>query len=194
MDGFELFQLGRRLMKLGEQAIPEIGLHQMSAPTRAVIFDVFANPGSSISDITARVRFPQSQVSACVARLREAGAVETITDPADRRRTLVRPTQEALRRAEDRPPAEVDEALAGAIGSTDPVEIQRVQDALETLAGLLNPRDPRGDAEVVPGQAEIPATDTTGQKSRVERRPVGTRRADTPQGTPPGAPSDRRTG
>ncbi|MBL7498244.1 MarR family transcriptional regulator [Frankia sp. CNm7] len=150
MDGFELFQLGRRLMKLGEQAIPEIGLHQMSAPTRAVVFDVFGNPGSSISDITARVRFPQSQVSACVARLREAGAVETFTDPADRRRTLVRPTDEALRRAENRPPAEIDEALAGAIGSTDPAEIQRVKDALEALADLLGPRDPAGEVAAGP--------------------------------------------
>ncbi|MDT3440178.1 MULTISPECIES: MarR family transcriptional regulator [unclassified Pseudofrankia] len=146
MDGFELFQLGRRLMKLGEQAIPEVGLHQLSAPTRAVVFDVFGNPGSSISDITARVRFPQSQVSACVARLREAGVVEAVTDPADRRRTLVRPTAEALRRSQDRPPAEIDDALATAIGSTDPAEVQRVKDALETLAGLLAPRDPGGDA------------------------------------------------
>ncbi|ABW12659.1 transcriptional regulator, MarR family [Parafrankia sp. EAN1pec] len=147
MDGFELFQLGRRLMKLGEQAIPELGLRQLSAPTRAVVFDVFGNPGSSISDITARVKFPQSQVSACVARLREAGVVETVTDPADRRRTLVRPTAEALRRSQDRPPAQIDDALSGATGSTDPAEIQQLKDALTTLAALLDRRrpDPVGD-------------------------------------------------
>jgi DNA-binding MarR family transcriptional regulator len=137
MDGFELFQFGRRLMKLGEQAMPEAGFRQLSAPARAVLFDIVENPGSSISDVTARVGFQQSQVSACVARLREAGAVETIADPLDRRRTLVRLTDEAMQRANARPPAEIDTALAKAIGSTDPADIQRVKDVLTVLADLL---------------------------------------------------------
>lgn len=145
MDGFELFQLGRRLMKLGEQSIPEVGILRLSGPTRAIVFDVFENPGCSISEITARVEFPQSQVSACVARLREAGVFETISDPADRRRTLVRPTADALSRARDRPVAVIDRAIAEKIGTGDPVEIQRVKDALESLATLL--RADRSDAD-----------------------------------------------
>lgn len=156
MDGFELFQLGRRLMKLGEQAIPEMGLHRMSGPTRAVVFDVFGNPDSSISEITTRVRFPQSQVSACVARLREVGALETVSDPRDRRRTLVRPSAEALRRAQDRPSAPIDDTLAAAIGSTDPADIQRVRDALEVLAGLLDRREPAAGVPSDPGAADTP--------------------------------------
>src|SRR4051794_646123 len=75
MAGFELFMLGRKLMKLGEQAMPETGFRQLSAPARMVLFDIAENPDSSISDVTARVRFPQSQVSACVARLRDNGVV-----------------------------------------------------------------------------------------------------------------------
>ncbi|WP_106401062.1 MarR family winged helix-turn-helix transcriptional regulator [Actinocorallia populi] len=141
MDGFELFQLGRRLMKLGEQAMPELEFHRPSAPTRTILFDIADNPGSSISDVTARVHFPQSQVSACVARLRDAGVVETLTDPGDRRRTLVRLTAEALSYAQTRPPAEIDDALAAAINTDDPAEIQRVKEALDALAGLLRPRD-----------------------------------------------------
>jgi DNA-binding MarR family transcriptional regulator len=143
MDGFELFQLGRRLMKIGEQSIPEVGVLRLSGPTRAVVFDVFENPGSSISEITARVRFPQSQVSACVARLREAHVVETISDPKDRRRTLVRPTADAADRARHRPVAVIDHAISDAIGTSDPAEVQRVKRALEALADLLQ----RGQAD-----------------------------------------------
>lgn len=139
MDGFELFQLGRKLMRLGEQSMPEITFRHLSGPARTVVFDAFENPGSSISDITARVRFPQSQVSACVARLREAGVVTSFADPQDRRRTLVRPTDEALRRSHARPTAKIDTALAKAIGSTEPAELERVKDALEALAELLDP-------------------------------------------------------
>ncbi|GAA4984118.1 hypothetical protein GCM10023205_62630 [Yinghuangia aomiensis] len=141
MDGHELYHLGRTLMKLGEQSIPPMGIEGLSAPTRAIVSDIFENPGSSISDITARVRFPQSQVSACVARLRDAGAVETVTDPQDRRRTLVRPTAETLRRAKNRPPAAIDGAVAAAIGSTDPKEIARVHEALDRLREALRPRE-----------------------------------------------------
>ncbi|MBL7486580.1 MarR family transcriptional regulator [Frankia sp. AgB1.9] len=145
MDGFELFQLGRRLMKLGEQSIPEVGILRLSGPTRAIVFDVFENPGSSISEITARVEFPQSQVSACVARLREAEVFETVSDPADRRRTLVRPTASALNRSRDRPTAVIDQAIAERIGTSDPAEVQRVKDALDALATLL--RTDRSDAD-----------------------------------------------
>src|SRR5580693_7809367 len=54
-----------------------------------VLRDVFAHPGSSITDITARTGLPQSYVSESVARLRSQGILETSADPADRRRTLV---------------------------------------------------------------------------------------------------------
>ncbi|EFC86623.1 MarR family transcriptional regulator [Parafrankia sp. EUN1f] len=156
MDGFELFLLGRRLMKIGEQAIPEIGVLRLSGPTRAIVFDVFENPGSSISDITARVQFPQSQVSACVARLRQAGVVETDSDPQDRRRTLVRPTAEAKRRAHNRPAAVIDDALAKAMRSADSAAIERLKEMLEAVARLLDHTDggptppPTGDEEPAP--------------------------------------------
>lgn len=143
MDGFELFQLGRTLMKLGEQAMPETGFRQLSGPARTVLFDIAENPDSSISEITSRVRFPQSQVSACVTRLRDNGVVETAADPRDRRRTLVRLTAETLRRTGSRPVAEIDAALAGALGSTGPARIARVKHVLDDLVGLLYP--PEGE-------------------------------------------------
>jgi hypothetical protein len=59
-----------------------------------VLADVFAHPGSSISEITARTGMPQSHVSETVARLREQGTVESFPDPADRRRTRQRAAPE----------------------------------------------------------------------------------------------------
>ncbi|WP_337661715.1 hypothetical protein [Actinoalloteichus sp. AHMU CJ021] len=73
MDGFVLYLLGRRLMKLGEDAIPEGGFHGLPASARAILFDVIEHPGSSIGDITERTGFLQSQVSGAVARFRAEG-------------------------------------------------------------------------------------------------------------------------
>ncbi|MEX5713869.1 MarR family transcriptional regulator [Parafrankia sp. FMc6] len=142
MDGFELFQLGRTLMKLGEQAMPPGQFRQLSAPTRAVLFDIAENPDSSINDIAGRVRFPQSQVSVCVARLRDSGVVETVTDPLDRRKTLARLTAATLHRITDRPPAQIDAVLAEAVNSTDPTDVERAKHALAALADLLHTADP----------------------------------------------------
>ncbi|ROO87339.1 DNA-binding MarR family transcriptional regulator [Actinocorallia herbida] len=141
MDGFEVFHLGRKLMRLGEQSMPDPEFHRLGMLARTVLFDIAEHPGSSITDVTARVQLPQSQVSAYVSRLREVGAVEIVTDPGDRRRTLVRLTAEALARAEARPPAEIDTALTALIGTADPAEIQQAKDALKTLAALLRPRE-----------------------------------------------------
>src|SRR5260370_31507142 len=84
-------------MKLGEEAIPPSGFHQVPTSVRSVLVDVYEHPGSSVSEITARTGFPQSHVSASVTRLREAGALVTTTDPAHRRRTLVSPNPEVQR-------------------------------------------------------------------------------------------------
>jgi DNA-binding MarR family transcriptional regulator len=136
MNAFELYQLGRRLMKVGVRAMPDDEFSRLRGSTRAIVSDIFENPGSSISEVTARVDLPQSQVSACVAKLRDNDVVETVADPADGRRTLVRPTESALRRARSRPYLEIDGALADAIGD-DPTRLERARQALDTLADLL---------------------------------------------------------
>ena len=82
MNGLELFLLGRTLMKLGEEAMPPGGLDQMTPSVRSVLVDTFSNPGSSVSEITERTGFPQSHVSASIARLRG-----TLLTPGSRSRT-----------------------------------------------------------------------------------------------------------
>ena len=68
MKSTELFLLGRRLMKLGEQGLPGQGVNNS---VRLVLLDIAANPGSSISEIKARTAYPQSHVSTSVIKLRQ---------------------------------------------------------------------------------------------------------------------------
>jgi hypothetical protein len=115
VNGLELYLLGRRLMKLGVDAIPSSGFRELPASVRSVLVDALGHPGSSISDITARTGFPQSHVSASVAKLRELGALVTEVDPADRRRTLVQPGAGVMQRASQRTSVPVDATIAAAL-------------------------------------------------------------------------------
>ncbi len=143
MNGPELFLLGRKLMKLGEEATPSSsGWRRMPTSVRSVLVDAYEHPGSSISEITERTGFPQSHVSASVARLREAGALISTTDPADRRRTLVSPNPEVVRNVPHLEWTPVDAVLARAIQGGDPAEVPEAVAALELLARLLTPGDP----------------------------------------------------
>lgn len=130
----ELYLLGRKLMKLGEEALPPTRFRQLPGSVRSVLMDIFEHPGTSVTEITARTGFPQSAVSAAVSRLREAGGVVTVTDPADRRRTLVSPNPEVRRRIPALPWVPVDEVLAQAVGPDGAAEAVA---ALELLARLL---------------------------------------------------------
>ncbi|MCD0443166.1 MarR family transcriptional regulator [Glycomyces sp. A-F 0318] len=136
----ELALLGRTLMKLGEAAIPTEGLGAYGTSEQSVVIvaaDIRAHPGTPVKDVAARTGFPQSRVSACVARLREAGAVETDTDPADRRRTLIRPAAAVSARVAEVRAADADHVLAAAL--EDPDRLDEVKQALRLLAAHLGP-------------------------------------------------------
>ncbi|WP_328304689.1 MarR family transcriptional regulator (plasmid) [Streptomyces sp. NBC_00435] len=151
MDAIELFLLGRALMKIGEEALPEPpgGPGQYAGSTRSVVIvagDIAAHPDTTVGETAQRTGFPQSQVSTAVARLREAGSVETAPDPADRRRTLVRPAPGASARVAAVRAAgtsKVEEALARALGETEADSLPELTRALEVLARHLVIRDTR---------------------------------------------------
>jgi DNA-binding MarR family transcriptional regulator len=148
MDGVELFLLGRTLMKIGEDAMPEPegGTARYGGGLRSVLIvvsDLASHPGSAVGEIAARTGLPQSQVSTAVARLKEAGAVVTENDPADRRRLLVRQAPRPSDRMVQLRATTIDGALADALGDADPVAMKEVTDALDTLARHLSPRTPR---------------------------------------------------
>ncbi|GAA2563702.1 hypothetical protein GCM10010435_39780 [Winogradskya consettensis] len=143
MNGIDLFLLGRTLMKIGEEAIPAEGIATRSAPDRSVLIvasDIRDHPGTSVTQIADRTGFPQSQVSACTARLREAGAIEAEPDPADRRRQLLRAAAKPSARVTQIRATPIDDALAAALGTDDPQRLAEVTAALETLARNLTPR------------------------------------------------------
>ncbi|WP_229718565.1 MarR family transcriptional regulator [Nocardia jinanensis] len=142
MNGVELFLLGRTLMKIGEEAMPTEGLPGYSTSVRSVLIvasDIVENPGSAVGEIASRTSLPQSQVSGCVARLREAGAIVSEPDPADRRRVLIRQAPEASDRVDIVRSTTIDTALAAALGADDPDDVAGVVTALETLAQRLTP-------------------------------------------------------
>ncbi len=140
MDAVDVYLLGRRLMKIAEAAFPSDPTSvPLPSSVRMVLVDVSEHPGSSISEITARTGFPQSHVSASVARLREQGVLETRVDAADGRRTLVELADGFRDRRTGRRPVPVERALAAELGSSAPDELEPVFVALEVLAVRLIP-------------------------------------------------------
>ncbi|MET9699601.1 helix-turn-helix domain-containing protein [Streptomyces sp. NPDC006529] len=147
MNGVELFLLGRILMKIGEGAMPEpeggeLGHGGSVRSVLIVASDVSAHPDSAVGEIAARTGLPQSQVSTAVARLKEAGAVTTAPDPADRRRLLVRQAPQASARVAAVRSTTIEDALAAALEDPAPEQLREVADALDVLARHLSPRTP----------------------------------------------------
>ncbi|MFC9297987.1 MarR family transcriptional regulator [Streptomyces sp. NPDC057011] len=132
-------------MKLGEEALPEPpgGSGQYAGSTRSVVIvagDIAAHPDTTVGETAQRTGLPQSQVSGAVARLKEAGSVETAPDPADRRRTLVRQAPAASARVAAVRAAgssKVEAALARALGESEAQHLPEVAEALELLSHHL---------------------------------------------------------
>ena len=157
MNALDLIMLGRQLTKIGEEVLRDptdsagrdAGGHGeqpvpfMPTGPSLVLRDVFAHPGSSITDITARTGLPQSYVSESVARLRGQGILETSADPGDGRRTLVRVSAQHPRTVAAKGSASVDGALAAALGEPeDGPGVAEIITALAALAERLRPGSP----------------------------------------------------
>jgi DNA-binding MarR family transcriptional regulator len=149
VNGAELFRLGRRLIRLGVSALPPSYFSELPTSVRIVLLDVFENPRATIGQIAARTGFPQSHVSAAVARLREMGVLETEVDPVDRRRTLVEPSKAhiaEIRRAQaelDPVDSRIEAVLDERVGPGGSARLPEVMAALELLSSLLaGPADP----------------------------------------------------
>ncbi|WP_330350711.1 MarR family winged helix-turn-helix transcriptional regulator [Streptomyces sp. NBC_00582] len=129
-------------MKIGEEAIPTEGVGLRSTGTHSmliVLLDVYTHSDTTVGEIAARTGLPQSAVSGCVARLKEAGSVVTAPDPADRRRTLLRRNPGVSGRRAEVAATPVDSALAAALGTDDPERIADTIALLEQLAERLSP-------------------------------------------------------
>ncbi|WP_067698876.1 MarR family winged helix-turn-helix transcriptional regulator [Nocardia jejuensis] len=137
MNGVELFLLGRTLMKIGEQALPETGHRTGNRAVLVVLSDILEHADTTISEIATRTGLPQSAVSGAVSRLRETGSVVAEPDPADRRRTLLRRAGRLSTRVAEVRATTIDDALTRALGAGDPVALAEVTAALDTLSRHL---------------------------------------------------------
>jgi DNA-binding MarR family transcriptional regulator len=139
MDALELIQLGRQLVKIGEEAIRGGKTPALPNGPSLVLRDVFAYRDSSINDIASRTELPQSYVSESVARLRDQGLIETRVDAGDRRRTLVRVSSAHRRRVARKATAPIDQALRRALPEHDVDAAEEVLDLLRRLSKQLRP-------------------------------------------------------
>ena len=144
MNGPELYRLGRRLIRLGVKAIPPGGFRELPTSVRMVLVDVIEHPETTISQIVDRTGFPQSHVSSAVARLRNAGVLQTTADPNDRRRTLVAPSQEHMARVKEknRGLEPIDSLIESTLIDASTFSDENLREALaalEVLARLFDP-------------------------------------------------------
>jgi DNA-binding MarR family transcriptional regulator len=139
MNGLDLYLLGRKLTKLGMEAIPPSGFHELPPSSRAVIADVFEHPGTTISEIVERTELPQSQVSSSVLRMCEFKVFTTAIDPLDRRKTMVSPASGMEKKAQKRAGDSIQPTIKKVLRDQD--SITSVIGALEMLAAELNPQE-----------------------------------------------------
>lgn len=104
--------------------------------------DVFAHPDTSVGEIAERTGLRQGYVSETVARLRKQGVLETSTDPADGRRTLVRLAPGHPAAVSRAAAADVSQALGRALGDPDPAALTEITATLTALARRLQPAEP----------------------------------------------------
>jgi DNA-binding MarR family transcriptional regulator len=140
MNALDLFLLGRKLAKLGMETLPSSTVSALPPSATAVFIDVLEVPVSSIGEIARRTELPQSQVSAAVVTLVEHCLVETVSDPNDRRRTLVRAAPGVARQIRSKVDVPIDHTIADALGNESPKELAQVLEALEMLSLRLSPR------------------------------------------------------
>ncbi len=137
MNSLELFLLGRKLANLGENSMPADGLKKLPTAVKLVLFDVYEHPATTIGDICGRTGLLQSQVSISVARLRTLGVFQTETDPADRRRTLVRGNTDVARQGAQLAYEPIDKVIADAAASAEPGEVEELISMLDKIANRL---------------------------------------------------------
>lgn len=138
----ELIMLGRRLTRIGTEAMRGQDGSRAPAGLAMVGADVFAHPATSVGEIADRTGLRQSYVSESIARLRRQGVVETTADPADGRRTLVRLVPGHPARVARAAAVPAGQALALALGDSDPHMLAQVTGTLAMLARRLQPAEP----------------------------------------------------
>ena len=134
-----MYFLARYLLAAARRTIvPEAEGH-LSGSERLVLEDLVEAAPTTINEISQRTQIAQSRVSAIIAEWRKRGAIDTSSDPNDRRKTVVAPSKTLQA-----------QYLAGALASAEDVldqlgveldakERKAVLGALSLLHGRLRP-------------------------------------------------------
>jgi SAM-dependent methyltransferase len=134
VNGIELSLLGQRLVQVAQEALPpDSAMRRLPPATRLVLADVMRHSGTSTAEITERTGLTAGQAAALVADLVRDEFVRDGLDSDGRQRISVNPAP-AFR---DAPRSPVDGAIATALGSEDPAQVQEVIATLEVLARQL---------------------------------------------------------
>lgn len=146
MEALELIQLGRSLVKLGEQGLRGANggpgaRGELPVGAAMVMRDVLTHDGATVGEITTRTGLPQSYVSESVARLRDEGLLVTETDPDDRRRTRVSTGRAHLKEVVRKGHTSVDALLLEALDDVGPREARRLLSSLDAVAAQLRPTE-----------------------------------------------------
>ncbi|MBX9152085.1 MarR family winged helix-turn-helix transcriptional regulator [Rhodococcus qingshengii] len=140
MDVVKLNQLARRLRDIALAASQSGRELPVSVSELAVLEAVARKPDMTITALSDATGYAQSRVSKLVTALAADGVVQTIGDPSDRRRTVVRLTPDAHREAfEEYGTRDVTAAIAAAATHLTPGEVDRAVRLTEELATLLAP-------------------------------------------------------
>lgn len=135
VNGFELYLLGRRLMRIAETAVLGTGDDQrLPANARVVLAEAVERPGITAGEVSERTGLGADAVTAAVDWLRAEGLLGA--DAVGQASPLLRPALGA------NPPDELTgprpaELLAKAIPDAEPGEVEQFVETLAALSGRL---------------------------------------------------------
>ena len=134
MNGIELSLLGQRLMRIAHEALPpDSATRRLSPAARLVLGDVMRHSGTSGREVAERTGLAMDQVATLLSELVRDELVRDGLDSDGRQRISVNPGPSFR----DAPRSSVDEALAAALRTEDPAQVQEVIGSLEALSRLL---------------------------------------------------------
>ncbi|RZQ64794.1 MarR family winged helix-turn-helix transcriptional regulator [Amycolatopsis suaedae] len=146
MKASDLYLLGKHLMDLARRGMVDDADPRVPEIDQVVTAVLVETDGMTIGELAARTGFAQSHVSTSVARMRDLGWLTARQDPADRRRTLVRPIDAVYEAVAQRQSRGAEQVIARALLETGSAEddvagtAQRLTSAAAELYRVLTER------------------------------------------------------
>jgi SAM-dependent methyltransferase len=135
VNSIELSLLAQRLVMIAYEALPpDSPSRRLSPAARLVLADVMRHSGTSTGQVAERTGLTADQAAALLSDLARDELIRDGLDSDGRQRISVNPGP-AFR---DAPRSSVDPAVAAALGTEEPAQVQEVIASLASLARRLN--------------------------------------------------------